>query len=67
MYKFTLNGQPQHASQPKSITTLLEELQLSGKKIAIEKNGKIIPKSTYHSTMLQDNDNIEIVTAVGGG
>jgi sulfur carrier protein len=42
-------------------------LNLSGKRLAIEKNGEIVPRSQFDSVNLQDGDKLEIVGAVGGG
>ncbi len=46
---------------------LLDALELSGKRIAVEKNGEIVPRSRYADTALADGDTLEIVVAVGGG
>jgi sulfur carrier protein len=46
---------------------LLEKLELVGKKVAVERNGEIVPKSAHASTVLADGDRLEIVVAVGGG
>jgi len=40
---------------------------MKGKKIAVERNGEIIPKSLHPNTLIQDGDQLEIVVAVGGG
>ena len=50
-----------------TIEGLVTQLNLLGKRIAIEKNGMIISKSEFQKTMLQDGDQLEIVGAVGGG
>ncbi|MCD6042082.1 MAG: thiamine-biosynthesis protein ThiS, partial [Burkholderiales bacterium] len=42
-------------------------LNLSGKKVAVERNGEIVPRSAHASTLLADGDRLEIVVAVGGG
>lgn len=50
--------------------TVLEYLNESGydiKRVAVERNGDILPKSRYESTVLQDGDSIEVVSFVGGG
>ncbi len=50
--------------------TVLEYLNESGydiKRVAVERNGDILPKSQYESTVLQDRDSIEVVSFVGGG
>ena len=50
-----------------SVSNLVEVLNLTDKKIALEVNGEIIPRSQFDSRILEDGDQIEIVTAVGGG
>ncbi|QDC71131.1 sulfur carrier protein ThiS [Candidatus Methylopumilus universalis] len=50
-----------------TIEGLLMQLNLLGKRIAIEKNGMIISKSEFQKITLQDGDQLEIVGAVGGG
>lgn len=46
---------------------LLEELGLTGKRVALERNGDIVPRSQFPTQMLHDGDKLEIVVAVGGG
>ena len=46
---------------------LVAELDLVGKRLAIEKNGEIVPRSQFADVFLQDGDKLEIVGAVGGG
>lgn len=46
---------------------LVEKLGLTGKRLAIERNGEIVPKSTFAEVALQSGDQLEIVGAVGGG
>jgi sulfur carrier protein len=50
-----------------SVATLIERLALGGKRIAVELNGEIVPRSRYAQTALADGDSLEIVGAVGGG
>ena len=50
-----------------TIEVLVTQLNLLGKRIAIEKNGMIISKSEFQNITLQDGDQLEIVGAVGGG
>jgi len=50
-----------------TIERLVIQLNLLGKRIAIEKNGMIISKSEFQNILLQDGDQLEIVGAVGGG
>jgi sulfur carrier protein len=67
MIKISINGEAREFSASLSVADLVIELALTGKRIAIEKNGEIVPKSQYPQTMLQDGDVLEMVVAVGGG
>ena len=62
-----LNGQPQRFDTPLNIVQLLEYMALQGKRIAVERNGEIVPRSQFGEQMLADGDRFEIVVAVGGG
>lgn len=50
-----------------SVQALVEHMQLAGKRIAIERNGDIVPRSQFGDVQLQSGDTLEIVGAVGGG
>jgi sulfur carrier protein len=50
-----------------TISALVVTLNLTGKRLAIEKNGEIVPRSQFETVMLSDGDKLEIVGAVGGG
>lgn len=50
-----------------TIAGLVTELDLAGKRLAIEKNGEIVPRSQFADVILQEGDKLEIVGAVGGG
>ena len=62
----TVNGERLEI-EPVSVAGLLEARQLAGKRVAVERNGAIVPKSRHASTALETGDGIEIVVAVGGG
>ena len=62
----TLNGKPQQLDQVNTIAELIAFLGYQGKRIAVEANGDIVPKSQHADTALADGDQIEIVVAVGG-
>jgi sulfur carrier protein len=63
----TVNGTAHRFEQPLEIAALLARLELAGKKVAVERNGEIVPKSAHASTLVADGDRLEIVVAVGGG
>jgi sulfur carrier protein len=50
-----------------TLADLVEKLGLTGKRLAIERNGEIVPKSTFVEVQLEQGDTLEIVGAVGGG
>jgi len=64
----TINGNPKEFSiDPLTVQALVESLELVGKRLAIERNGEIVPRSQFAETLLEDGDQLEIVGAVGGG
>jgi len=67
MIQVTVNGAARRFDAPLAITEVVQKLSLAGKKIAVEKNGEIVPKSAHGSTLIADGDRLEIVVAVGGG
>ena len=62
-----VNGESQSLEADANLEQLLEMLGLSGKRVAVEVNRDIVPRSDYNSFKLSDNDTIEIVNAIGGG
>ena len=62
----TLNGAP-HRSAAATIADLVRELDLAPEKVAVERNGEIVPRSTLGDAPLADGDRLEIVHFVGGG
>jgi sulfur carrier protein len=67
MIEITVNGTAQNHAAPLPLTQLLAAMALAGKKIAVERNGEIVPRAAHASTLLADGDRLEIVVAVGGG
>jgi sulfur carrier protein len=66
--KISINGKMQ--SFDKEVLTfenLIKEINLEGRRFAIERNGEIIPKSQFNKYTLNDGDKLEIIGAVGGG
>ncbi|MDO8207531.1 MAG: sulfur carrier protein ThiS [Gallionella sp.] len=62
-----VNGAPRQLTDSCSIAALIEELGHTGRRIALERNGDIVPRSLYAECVLNDGDKLEIVVAVGGG
>jgi sulfur carrier protein len=67
MIQVTVNGAAQRFEPPVNVQRVLEQLKMAGKKIAVERNGEIVPKSLHAHTPVEDGDQLEIVVAVGGG
>ena len=67
MLNITINGEPRQFASALTVAGLIEQLGYTGKRIAVERNGEIVPKSRHASTPLVSGDRLEIVVAVGGG
>jgi len=68
MIQLTINGNPRQFEVLRlSVNELVETLGLAGKRVAIERNGEIVPRSQFLHTPLASGDTLEIVGAVGGG
>nr|AMK59231.1 thiamine biosynthesis protein [uncultured bacterium UPO46] len=65
--EITLNGETQRLPAPLTIAALLAARGLAGKRVAVERNGEIVPKGRHADTPVSDGDTLEIVVAVGGG
>lgn len=67
MLNLILNGKPTQLPPLGTIADLMTHLGYQGKRVAVECNGQIVPRSQHADTPLQDGDQLEIVVAVGGG
>ena len=67
LLSLTINGEPRVLAAPATVAALLDEMGLTGKRLAVERNGEIVPKGLHAGTALADGDKLEIVVAVGGG
>ncbi|MBX9895974.1 MULTISPECIES: sulfur carrier protein ThiS [unclassified Nitrosomonas] len=67
MVQLSINGQLQQFESPINVAQLVDHLSLKGKRIAIERNGEIVPRSRFSEELLVNGDHIEVVVAVGGG
>lgn len=67
MPHITLNGASRQIPDTFTVVDLLTELGYFGKRVAVERNGEIVPKGLHGSTFLAEGDALEIVVAVGGG
>lgn len=62
-----LNGETYTLSEALSVAGLIEHLQLAGRRVAVELNFEIVPRSLYAATFLKEGDAVEVVHAIGGG
>lgn len=62
-----INGDKQQFDDNLTAAKLVEQLGLQGRRIAMEVNQEIVPRSSYESFQLNENDRVEIINAVGGG
>ena len=62
-----INGESQTLDDSINITELLDRLDMQGRRIAVERNGEIVPRAEHATTRLVDGDRLEIVHAIGGG
>lgn len=62
----TINGEEKNCAGM-TVAQYLETTTYDSKRIAVEKNGEIVPKADYGTSILKDGDTVEIVSFVGGG
>jgi len=62
-----VNGRQEALPDPATLEGLVDALNLTGQRLAIEHNGQIIPRSLWLTTAVANEDRIEIVKAIGGG
>ncbi|HQR54996.1 MAG TPA: sulfur carrier protein ThiS [Burkholderiaceae bacterium] len=62
-----VNGEIRRVRDGSAVADLLAELGAAGKRVAVERNGEIVPRSQHAGTQLAAGDRIEVVIAVGGG
>ena len=66
--ELTVNGEVHRLDPaPGTIAELVRALNLEGRRIAVERNGEIVPRSRYDQSRLAPGDRLEIIAAVGGG
>jgi thiamine biosynthesis protein ThiS len=63
----SINGELRQLPVNTTVATLIDEMGLVGKRIALERNGEIVPRSTFATQQIAAGDKLEIVVAVGGG
>ena len=62
-----LNGDPRTVTDGATVASLIEQLDLAGKRLAVEVNEEVVPRSRHAECALANGDQVEIVHAIGGG
>lgn len=62
-----LNGERYELPDGQSVADLLQRLELTGRRLAVELNRDIVPRSLHAGTVLVEGDQVEVVHAIGGG
>jgi sulfur carrier protein len=65
--RIQLNGEPLELPDDQSVADLLVRLDLTGRRVAVELNLDIVPRSQHATTRLAEGDRVEVVHAIGGG
>lgn len=65
--KITVNGEEKSFGEPTTVAQLLAAMTLSDRRVAVEVNLEIVPRSEHHQFTLNDADRVEVVKAIGGG
>ena len=65
--RIVLNGHDHAAAAGATVATLLEQLGLGGRKVAVEVNQEVVPRSRHGERVLAEGDRVEIIHAIGGG
>ncbi len=66
-FSLVINGESRVFPSPLTVSGLVVALDLAGKRVAVERNGEIVPRSQHADVQLESGDRLEIVVAVGGG
>ncbi|MBP8202657.1 MAG: sulfur carrier protein ThiS [Pseudomonas sp.] len=62
-----LNGEAVELPQDETVAGLISRLDLAGRRVAVELNLDIVPRSQHATTVLREGDQVEVVHAIGGG
>lgn len=65
--QISINGESRNVAGDSTLADLLKELGMQPKYVAVERNLELVPRATHADCVLEDGDQLEIVTLVGGG
>lgn len=65
--RVVVNGEEREVQGGATVAALVEQLELTSERVAVERNGRLVPRTEHERAQLSDGDRIEVVTLVGGG
>ena len=65
--RIMINGEARELADGLTVAGMLQTLGIDTRKVAVERNLEIVPKSTFSSTVIEDGDRLEVVHFIGGG
>ena len=65
--KFELNGERKTSKEPLTVRSLLDQLDLARRRVAVAINTEVVPKSAFDHVAIREGDRVEVIQAVGGG
>jgi sulfur carrier protein len=65
--EITVNGEKRFVPAGQTLAELVRQLDLEGRRVAVEVNQEIVPRSHYADHVLNGGDRVEVVSAIGGG
>ena len=65
--KIVMNGQPREIEPGTTVARLIESLNMQPRYLAVERNFELVPRTRHAQCVLEDGDELEIVTLAGGG
>jgi sulfur carrier protein len=65
--RIQLNGEPYELPDPVTVATLLAQLEIDARRVAVELNEWVVKKAAYGDTVVREGDAVEVVNFVGGG
>ena len=67
MVTISVHSRSMSVAAETTVSALLDEMGLGSRKVAVERNGEIVPRSRHHLVEVKEGDQFEVVVAVGGG
>ena len=65
--QLTVNGKPAELDEPTTVAELVTERAQDARRVAVARNGEVVPRSAWATTTLAEGDAVEVLAAVAGG